>query len=887
MRWILGLSVLCVAGQSAIAQESVSVGEPGRATFMGKLDTRQFFPQIDATAIKKLSRPENPSLDEFPFSRSKPPIFQEQNSLPVGSANLEQRIKREALFRGPEDPFLDPPDPCAAVGPNHVVFVVNTRVGFYNKATGAQQFLQDLPTFFGSTAETDFQFDPKVVFDPVANRWYVTILDGFDSSSPANRSNILLAVSDDADPNGTWFRYRVNATVDYNGSQTWLDYGSLGFSKDGIMFGGNSFGFSGGAPGCTFFVVRKSSVLSGGTPVVTIFKDTSAEVWSPQGVENFDPTLAKSYFVNAEFASGTVNRIQLHRIENVATTPTKTTTFITVPSFARPLDDAASTNGRFLDALDARTINAVYRNGKMVLVHTINVSGRAGIRWYELNINPTTNAATLGQSGNISQASTDMHMGSISTNSVGDIAVTFTRSSATIAADIMAAGRRSTDAVGSMGTPLLLENSAGNNYTEGGGRWGDYSSTSIDPSNMISFWGGHMNIRADNEWRTGFFKFNITTPVLSVPVPTSVVGGTTTTGTVTLESAANGNTTVALSSSHPAIAAVPSTTVVTSGQSTKTFSITTSTVASNQSVVITATQGGNVKTDSILVTVGTEPDLSSITTPQTTIGGGRTVVGTINLTGPAIGAGATISLSDNGTELSVPTSVTIAAGQSSGTFNISTVVVANAVTRTITATKGAIQKTKNVVIVPYSLTNFTINVTNVICGNTATGLLNINTYAPQAGKVITITDNSDALVTPATVTVPNGVSGITFPIGTTASTVSITRTVTASLNGVKITRSLTLDLPDITMLSASPTTVKGGTSIPVTVHANGTPGNGFVVNLTSSGAPLFVPASTTFSYGQSTKVFTATTQATATTQVKFVTATRNGRTRTITFTITP
>jgi len=886
MRLFVGVAALSLVVLSG-AQEITTLGEPGAAAYMGSIDTRTLLPAIDKTLINTLKKPENPSLDEVTFNRRTSILPQVRNNLPVGGLLPVSRTLKEAKFRGPEDPVLDPPDPCAAVGPNHVVMVVNARFGFYQKSNGAEQLAQNFSTFFGATAETDFQFDPKVVYDPVAGRFYMLILDGFTASNPPDRSNVLLAVSDDSDPNGVWHKYRINTTIDYNGTPTWLDYASLGFNKDGVMFGGNSFGFSGGAPGCTFFVIRKSSILNGGTPVVTIFKDETAEVWSPQAVENQDPTLAKSYFVNAEFPYSVSNRLQIHRIDNIAGTPTKTTTFLTVPSFDRPAGDARSTNNRFLDSLDARTINAVYRPGRIVMVHTIDVNGSTGVRWYELNVNTATNAVTLLQSGNIAQAGVDMHMGSISKNSLGDIALTFTRSSPTIAADIMMAGRKATDPLGSMGAPVLLESSAGTNYTQGGGRWGDYASTSVDPSNHISFWGGHMNIRIDNEWRTGFFKFNVTTPMQTVTIPSAIVGGANSSGTVTLEAAANGATTVNLTSSHPTILAVPASVTVPNGATSANFAITTQTVAANQSVVVTATQGENVKTDSTVVQIGTEPDLVSVNTAQTTIGGGRTVVGTITLSGPAVGSGATISLSDNGAELSVPTSLTIPAGQTTGTFNVNTNPVAQNVTRTITATKASITKTKNVLIIPYRLTGFSINVSSVIAGNNATGIVNINTYAPQAGTVVAISDNSAALNTPTSVTIPSGVGGITFPIGTTATSVEITRTVTATFNGTSITRSLTVTLPDITFMSADPKTVKGGTSIPVTIHANGLPGNNFIVNLTSSGAPLFVPPTVTFTYAQSSKVFTATTAPTASTQVKYITATRNGRTRTITFTITP
>lgn len=870
-----------------MGQGKVLTGEPVEITAQGVVDTRQFLPQIDRSVIKRLTRPENPSLLDNPSMRLGSPVPALSNDLIAGGIAGPPIVQKKAYFRGPEDPFSDPPDPCAGVGPNHVVFVVNTRMSFYSR-TGTEQFAQDLTTFFGSAVETDFQFDPKVVFDHISNRWYVTCLDGFTSSSPAERSNILLAVSDDADPNGTWFKYRVDSTVSYAGVKTWLDYASLGYNKDGIFMAGNSFGFGGGVPGCSFFVVKKSAVLNGGSLLQSAFviKDETFETWSPQAVENFDSTLAKTYYVNPEFTTTSSTQIQVHRIENVTTTPTKTMVNVAVPSYSPPANDAQSTNTRTLDSLDGRGINGVYRSGKMALAHTIDSSGRCVVRWYMFDVNTVTNSVTLNQSGNISQAGADMHMGSIGLNGVGDLAVTFSRSSSSIPADIMTTGRKSTAAAGTMATPTLLESSAGNNYNVF--RWGDYSSTSVDPTNGIGFWGAHMNIRADNDWRTGFFNFFVTTPMASVSVnPGSVAGGTNATGTVTMVAAANGATTISLSSSNTSVATVPASANVANGATMGTFTVTTFAVASPQAVVITATQGPNVKTASLTVTGGTAPDLSSVTTSQTTIGGGRTVTGTVTLTGPAIGAGSTVSLSENGSELTVPGSVTVQAGQSSATFSVFTAQVSANVTRTITATLGAIQKTKNVLIVPYTLTNFTLSPSGVVSGNNATGTVTLNTLAPSAGKVVTLTDNSAALITPASVTVPNNSATGTFSIGTTVTSVQITRTVTATLNGVSLTRNLIVLLPDITSITATPTTVKGGNPVSCTIFANGTPGNGFVVNLTSSGAPLSVPASVTFVYGKTSHTFPAMTAATASTQVKFITATRNGRTRTVTITITP
>jgi len=83
----------------------------------------------------------------------------------------------------------------------------------------------------------------------------------------------------------------------------------------------------------------------------------------------------------------------------------------------------------------------------------------------------------------------------------------------------------------------------------------------------------------------------------------SVVGGSTAQGTVTLTSGApSGGALVSLSSANPSVAAVPASITVAAGASTATFSVTTSAVTANTSVVITATYGGVSRTTTLTVT---------------------------------------------------------------------------------------------------------------------------------------------------------------------------------------------------------------------------------------------------------------------------------------------
>lgn len=83
--------------------------------------------------------------------------------------------------------------------------------------------------------------------------------------------------------------------------------------------------------------------------------------------------------------------------------------------------------------------------------------------------------------------------------------------------------------------------------------------------------------------------------------PTTVAGGGTATGTITLSGPAQSSLVVALKSSNILVAAVPFTVSVPQGSTMATFNITTSTVASSQTVTITATAGAISQTATLTV----------------------------------------------------------------------------------------------------------------------------------------------------------------------------------------------------------------------------------------------------------------------------------------------
>ncbi len=130
-------------------------------------------------------------------------------------------------FQALPDPNTSiPPDTHGAVGPDHVMTVLNTQVRVQSR-TGAIISTVSLNTFWSSVNGGSGAFDPKVFYDPFSSRWMFVTCD--DSRSV--NSGVLIGVSQTSDPTANWnlFKVDVDAT-----NAVWADYPSVGFNKDWI-----------------------------------------------------------------------------------------------------------------------------------------------------------------------------------------------------------------------------------------------------------------------------------------------------------------------------------------------------------------------------------------------------------------------------------------------------------------------------------------------------------------------------------------------------------------------------------------------------------------------------------------------------------------------------
>jgi hypothetical protein len=158
----------------------------------------------------------------------------------------------------------NPPDPHVAVGPNHLVAVVNSSIGIYDKNTG-QQLLQSTGAYwFRNTVPAPaggFIYDPKVVYDPNPGRFIMLYLCQDDIS----KAEYLVSVSETSDAMGNWYSYNFDATL--NGAiptDNWADYPGLGFDyNDAVYVTTNQWQFGGGYQYPKIRILPKSQLYYG------------------------------------------------------------------------------------------------------------------------------------------------------------------------------------------------------------------------------------------------------------------------------------------------------------------------------------------------------------------------------------------------------------------------------------------------------------------------------------------------------------------------------------------------------------------------------------------------------------------------------------------------
>ena len=422
-----------------------------------------------------------------------------------------------------DSPFI-PPDTMGTVGSNHIVELVNGRYAVYNKSTGALLQSSSLNQFWtdsGAGFAGSFSFDPRVLYDPVAQRYVAAAVDG-----DGDVNHFLVAVSKTSDPLAGWSGFAISSSSD--GSH-WADFPTLGMDADGIYLAANMFPVSSGSETTSLLVLPKAD-LYGAVPTVankTLFEvsDPNDTGFSIQPVVDQDNTgLPARLYSSYNPGAGQMKRSS---ITGGISSPSLDTAdgFIAHTPYGDPANAEQPGPKANINVGDIRfSSNLIQRDGSIWGIESVAHPSRTGaaLRWFQ--IDEATNA--LLQDHVISDPDLDLYYGSIAVNSNGVAVIGCSGSGISQYASSYAFLGQTQGGITQFGAPMLLKAGVAD-YQQldniGRNRWGDYSATVLDPNDPFTFWTFQEWASEPNPFLYGdSWSTQITQLTVSAPSPGSV-----------------------------------------------------------------------------------------------------------------------------------------------------------------------------------------------------------------------------------------------------------------------------------------------------------------------------------------------------------------------------
>jgi hypothetical protein len=431
-----------------------------------------------------------------------------------------------------------PPDTNAAVGDTQVVQWVNTCYAVFDKSTGALIAGPFAGTNFwkgfGAPCETNNDGDIIIQWDKGNHRWLAAqnVFNG-----PPYYT--CIAVSQTADATGSYFRYTFPQQPGFP------DYPKWGLTRGVYYQTQNVFNDALTAfLGVNVCAYDAKSMLRGSSNAqqVCILDNSNGTLFDDSMLPADD---------DADAGGPTKSEVLLGAIDNFFPGDTHVYEFVFTVNFGNPakstlagvdgsmpisvpaFDLAFCFNGPFLTTdcvpqpittakLDTLGDRLMYRlahfnqRGTQHFLVTHNVNNTTGVaaRWYEFRAQGLgTTGLSLYQSGETPDDGEFRWMGSIAMDQAGDIALGYSRSSATPGdyPSIYYAGHTAGDLLGTTETEALIKHGTGY-QPDTASRWGDYSSMALDGADSCTFW-------YTNEYYNTNLRFNWATWLASLKFP--------------------------------------------------------------------------------------------------------------------------------------------------------------------------------------------------------------------------------------------------------------------------------------------------------------------------------------------------------------------------------
>ena len=394
------------------------------------------------------------------------------------SEGTPPRVTILTSFDGASGPgYKDHPDLGGAVGPNHVVDFVGSAFIVRDKHTGAVLLEMTQDAFWQAAGVTTATLnDPRIVFDPLAGRWYAVTAGPYD----------FLAVSTDDDPTHPFRAVTLSTAV----SGDLL--ARVGFDRNGVYV--CSYG---GTMDSICFAIPKADAAwtgSGGPSLanMTTFAGLAYELVPAIDLDASKPADAPEMVLTRQGAQNATDlplTLVLQRITWSGTTASISApqTITTPLSYTTPADVPQPGSGApLIKGRENHRFFDVFASGdSLYAAQGTQVGTHVGFNWVQVRASD----GVLLQASAVSDGASDFLFPSVACDAAGNLAIAFARVSTTELPSVYVATRFSTDAPGTLRAPFLLQpGTAPYACSTNPVGWGTYTSTMRDPSDPMVLW---------------------------------------------------------------------------------------------------------------------------------------------------------------------------------------------------------------------------------------------------------------------------------------------------------------------------------------------------------------------------------------------------------------
>jgi hypothetical protein len=435
------VAILATGAQSGPDRKSVSIGPGGTVRLEDQPEPQtsrvlRQMPVQGLSAADQLPRKVSiqiPKRAEFNFSESKvdyKPSLMVQEMPKQGEEEMEVYNYPAAKPSQPSQPsvvlpplvkgasFLGNPfgvsTPCdndlAISDSGFVVSVMNTNIFVKNISANISYAVKSLAAFTTPINNKHQEFDPKVMYDPDADRFVLLCLVGNVDTT----SQVIVGFSQTSDPSGSWNLYTFPGDALNNG--LWSDYPMIAMTKKELFLSVNLLyndsSWQTGFVETIVWQIDKNKGYLGQTLTTDLHSNIK---FNGRAVRNLCPVKGGSklyspnmYFLSNRNLASTNDTVFLVNITDTINAPTGTLTVNALKSsqpYFFPPDGRETITTQSLATNDSRNLGAFYENNKIQYVHnTKNPSNNRPTLYYGILDNPS--AATPTVTGYILQNDT-------------------------------------------------------------------------------------------------------------------------------------------------------------------------------------------------------------------------------------------------------------------------------------------------------------------------------------------------------------------------------------------------------------------------------------------------------------------------------------------------